>query len=76
MTRDVMYLFWSEAASRSKWVEWEWRYGYEKRGIDFIDPCPLDPPSKVPPPKELADLIHFDDWVLAYMSGRAGDGKQ
>jgi hypothetical protein len=67
LERDVMYLFWSEAASRSQWVEWEWRCGYRERGIGFIDPCPLASPDRVPPPKELADELHFNDWVLAYM---------
>jgi hypothetical protein len=67
LVRDVMYLFWSEAASRSQWVEWEWRCGYRERGIDFIDPCPLVSPDCVSPPKELADQLHFNDWVLAYM---------
>jgi multidrug efflux pump subunit AcrA (membrane-fusion protein) len=71
--RDVMYLFWSEAASLSKWVEWEWRLGWQERGTDFIDPCPLVSPTRVPPPKELADELHFDDWVLAFM--RKADGS-
>jgi hypothetical protein len=65
LSRDVMYLFWSEAASRSKWVDWEWRFGLERRGLDFIDPCPLAPPDKVPPPKELEDL-HFNECLLRY----------
>ena len=64
-TRDVMYLFWSQAASDSKWVEWEWRRGLLMRGITFIDPCPLVDPEVVPPPKELKEL-HFGDWTLAY----------
>ena len=68
--RDVMFLFWSEAASRSKWVDWEWRCGYQERGVDFIDPCPLISPDIIPPPKELADNLHFNDWVLAYMRNR------
>jgi len=67
LKRDVLYLFWSEAASRSKWVEWEWQCGYSERGIDFIDPCPLVSPEVVPPPKELADKLHFNDWILAFM---------
>jgi len=69
LSRDVMYLFWSRAASRSEWVEWEWRLGLEERGIDFIDPFPLAPPEDVPPPRELADELHFNDWVLAYLTG-------
>jgi len=62
--RDVLYLFWSRAASRSKWVEWEWRCALEKRGINFIDPCPLVSPERVPPPAELTSL-HFNDRWLA-----------
>jgi hypothetical protein len=68
LDRDVMYLFWSEAASHLKWVDWEWRYAFKNRGIGFIDPCPLVPPEKAPPPKELADHLHFNDWALAYMT--------
>jgi molecular chaperone DnaK len=68
LARDVMYLFWSEAASHSKWVDWEWRCGLQERGIEFIDPCPLAPPNLISPPFELADKLHFNDWVLAYMS--------
>jgi hypothetical protein len=64
-SRDVLYLFWSEAARQSAWVEREWRLGFEHRGVDFIDPVPLVSPAVVPPPRELAEL-HFNDWVLAY----------
>jgi hypothetical protein len=68
LTRDVLYLFWSRAASHSRWVDWEWRFAMKERGLEFIDPVPLASPKEAPPPKELADLIHFDDWMLAYMS--------
>lgn len=64
--RDVFYLFWSEPASRSEWVEREWRCALETRGIGFIDPVPLVSPEVVPPPKELADELHFGEWLLAY----------
>jgi len=64
--RDIFYLFWSSAASRSSFVDWEWRTALDKRGMDFIDPVPLDSPDKVPPPKELADQLHFNDWILAF----------
>jgi hypothetical protein len=63
---DVLYLFWSKYAKQSSWVEKEWRYGLTHKGIDFIDPVPLADPRKVPPPKELADVEHFNDWTLAY----------
>jgi hypothetical protein len=65
--RDVFYLFWSAHASKSEWVEREWRTALQVRGIDYIDPVPLAPPAEVPPPPELADQLHFNDWVLAYM---------
>jgi HEAT repeat protein len=69
--RDVFYLFWSAAASRSAWVEKEWRKALELRGIDYIDPVPLVSPAEVPPPKELGDHLHFNDWVLAYLRSGA-----
>jgi hypothetical protein len=66
--RDVFYLFWSRAAKESVWVEWEWRHALKVRGADYIDPVPLASPRQVPPPEELADL-HFNDWMLAWLSG-------
>lgn len=66
VARDVFYLFWSDHARKSKMVDWEWRYALGARGLDFIDPVPLAPPDKVPPPPELA-AKHFNDWMLAYM---------
>ena len=70
--RDVMYLFWSQAASQSKWVEWEWRCALAERGLEFIDPVPLVSPKRVPPPRELSGL-HFGDWMLSHMAGVASD---
>jgi TIR domain len=67
VTRDVFYLFWSLPASRSPWVEREWRTALSTRGLEFIDPVPLAPPSKVPPPRELASL-HFNEWTLAFLT--------
>lgn len=55
---DVLYLFWSENASHSQDVEQEWRYALRLRGIDFIDPVPLDATA---PPPELATL-HEGNW--------------
>lgn len=64
---DELFLFWSEAASRSQWVEKEWRYALERRGSDFISPVPLVDPGKTPPPAELQDR-HFKDIFLALLS--------
>ena len=66
---DVLYLFWSAAASVSHWVEKEWRCALERRGVNFIDPVPLVSPEDVPPPEELGSK-HFNDWILAYRRGR------
>ncbi|MFC1552255.1 protein kinase [Candidatus Latescibacterota bacterium] len=70
--RDIFYLFWSVAASNSDWVKNEWRTALKLKGIEFIDPVPLDPPEKVSPPKELSQL-HFNDWTLAYLRGVGND---
>ena len=60
---DVLYLFWSKAASESVWVDREWRTGLRLKTLSFIDPCPLESPELVPPPQELRRL-HFDDRYL------------
>jgi hypothetical protein len=67
--RDVFYLFWSLAASRSVWVEKEWRAALEHRGLDFINPVPLVPPRVAPPPKELVSL-HFNDPEVEFLDRR------
>jgi uncharacterized protein YegL len=65
-SKDIFYLFWSDNARKSTWVEKEWRCALQTRGLDFIDPVPLVSPDEVPPPPELATK-HFNDWVLAFM---------
>lgn len=64
---EVLYLFWSRHAKASKWVDHEWRHGMKAKGIDFINPVPLADPRKVPPPPELADQKHFNDWTVVYL---------
>jgi hypothetical protein len=66
--RDMFYLFWSVAASRSPWVDREWRTALELRGLDHIDPVPLQTAVVAPPPAELAAL-HFNEWTLAFTAG-------
>jgi hypothetical protein len=63
---DIFFLFWSENARRSEWVDWEWRYALDSRGINFIDPVPLVSPEIAEPPAELKSL-HFNDRYLAFM---------
>lgn len=68
-TRDVFYLFWSRSARKSEWVEKEWKLALDRRGIDYIDPFPLESVEKAPPPPELAAHLHFGDWETAYLAG-------
>jgi HEAT repeat protein len=63
LDRDVLYLFWSRAASASPWVDREWRTAYRAKGLDGIEPVPIEPPDVSPPPLELSSL-HFNDWTL------------
>ena len=75
-SRDILYLFWSESARSSKWVDWEWRCALQHHGIDGIDPVPLVSPDVAPPPQELASHLHFNDWTLAYMATTAIRGMR
>lgn len=61
--RDILFLCWSHFARESKWVDAEWRYALEKKGIDFIEPVPIEPPDVCPPPEEL-NRKHFNDKLL------------
>lgn len=66
VARDIFYLFWSNAARESEWVEKEWRYALTQKGIDFIDPIAIDSPDTCPPPEELSKK-HFNDRMLNYI---------
>ena len=68
LDRDVLFLCWSRNASASEWVEKEWRYAYEQKGIDAIEPLPLEPPENCPPPPELQQK-HFNN-ILLYVTAR------
>jgi len=58
--RQLFLLFWSVNARESEWVTWEWKTALKHKGLDAIEPHPLDPVTEAPPPQELSDL-HFDD---------------
>ncbi len=64
VARDVLFLFWSQSARASSYVEWEWQTALKENGIDRIEPVPLESPDVAPPPVELQSL-HFNDWTLA-----------
>ncbi|MFX0032559.1 MAG: TIR domain-containing protein [Candidatus Hodarchaeota archaeon] len=64
---DTFLLFWSSAAKQSVWVKKEWTYALIK-GLNFIQPVPLEDPKTAPPPKELESL-HFHDRYLIWMKG-------
>lgn len=66
--RDVLYLCWSRAARASEYVDLEWRHALETKGIDYIEPIPLEPPSVCPPPEELKGK-HFND-ILLFLLGK------
>ena len=53
---DLLLLFWSVSASQSKQVEMEWSYALDQKGLSFIAPVPLDPPTMCPPPAQLKAL--------------------
>ena len=62
-SRDTFFLFWSDAASTSEWVEREWRLALRERGLRYIDPVPIEDPSLVPPPPLLGKLNFADKWM-------------
>ena len=61
--RDVLYLFWSRHARQSEWVDAEWHYALERKGIESIEPVPIESPEVCPPPEELRRK-HFNDRLL------------
>ena len=63
---DSFFLFWSRNAAQSQWVEREWRYALRRRGLEFINPLPLEDPRLVEPPTELRSK-HFNDVILAFI---------
>lgn len=56
VSQDIFLLFWSHAAQSSPWVDREWRSALSARGLEYIVPNALEPPTSCPPPAELATL--------------------
>ncbi len=61
-SRDQFLLFWSQAASRSEWVTWEWQTALDEKGKPEMQVHPLE--NNVPPPAKLSNL-HFGDVFIA-----------
>ena len=61
--RDILFLCWSRNAQQSPWVDREWRYALAQKGLDAIEPIPLEQPDICPPPSELSRK-HFNDSLL------------
>lgn len=62
---DLLLLFWSEAAKKSEWVDWEWRHAVEHKGMGAVEIHPLTPYSSAPLPPELSEL-HSGDPFMVY----------
>ena len=61
--RQMFFLFWSEHAKASPWVDWEWRTALHDKGIDAIALRPLQPMDQAPPPAELTKF-HAEDPIM------------
>ena len=64
--RDVLFLCWSTNASRSDWVDKEWRYALSRKGLDGVEPLPLERQGKCPPPPSELNGKYFND-ILLYL---------
>jgi hypothetical protein len=66
---DIFYLFWSQHAKKSLWVNREIKCALQcvkNKGESFISPIPLESPEDSPPLDELKNL-HFNDPILPYI---------
>jgi hypothetical protein len=72
---EMFLLFWSASAKKSEWVTWEWQNALKLKGIQFIEPHPLDPVEDAPPPDELKDL-HFNDYFIIVRETYEDDARE
>jgi hypothetical protein len=71
---DIVLLFWSNAAKRSKWVRKEVQYALDRKHGDAsappeIGPVIIEGPPVPRPWKELA-YLHFNDRIIYFMNRR------
>lgn len=76
---DVVFLFWSTAASRSEWVEKEILYALERQqGNDTsppdIIPIIIEGPPPVNPPPSL-NFLHFNDKFIYFIYAATAEHK-
>jgi hypothetical protein len=69
---DVVLLFWSTAAKRSKWVRREIRYALKRQQHDEVDEPPAIRPviiegPPVPRPWKEVEHLHFNDRMIFFM---------
>ena len=69
LRRDKLFLCWSRSASQSVWVEREWTFMADHKGIHAIEPFPLESSAECPVPPRLSEL-HFDDIEVLIRSSR------
>ena len=69
--RDILFLCWSHFARDSKWVDAEWHYALEQKGVECIEPIPIESPDDCPPPTEL-NHKHFNDKLLFIINAPNG----
>lgn len=67
--RDLFYLFWSQNAAASEWVQKELQYALSQKTEDYIESIPLEAPDLCPPPPSLSGK-HFNDWTLRYLNNQ------
>ena len=75
LKRDRLYLCWSRSAAKSVWVEREWKCMLRGKGLDAIEPFPLENASKCPAPPPL-DRLHFNDIELMIREARRFERMQ
>jgi hypothetical protein len=72
--RELFLLFWSAAASKSHWVDWEWHTALRARGKSAMQIHPLE--VGIQPPDELKDLHFGDAYMLARNAYAAQDTQR
>lgn len=74
---DVFYLFWSKAASESKWVRKEIEYAIKRKAGNEetspeIVPVIIEGPPAARPPEDLS-FLHFNDKFIYFISAEDAD---